>query len=122
MGLREELQADLAEAFDEDLADAVHEFTCERIIRKNFDPVHETYEEEKFSYSGRGILFGRYKSYDIANLGIPATDNKATVLQNEVSAEPAVNDEWIVNGVVYRVMDISKDPVGAIWTCQLRKV
>lgn len=122
MGLREELQADLAEAFDEDLADAVHEFTCERIIKKNFDPVHETYEEEKFSYSGRGILFGRYKSYDIANLGIPATDNKATVLQNEVSVEPAVNDEWVVKGAVYRVMDISKDPVGAIWTCQLRKV
>lgn len=34
MGLREELQADLAEAFNEDLADAVHTFTCERISKR----------------------------------------------------------------------------------------
>jgi len=122
MGLRDELQADIAEAFNEDLADAVHEFTCERIIKKNFDPVHETYEEEKISYSGRGVLFGQYKSYNIANLGIPATDNKATVLQNEVSAEPAINDEWVVKGSSYRVINMSKDPVGAIWICQLRKI
>lgn len=122
MGLRDELQADLAEAFDNDLADAVHEFTCERIIKKNFDPVHETYEEEKLSYSGRGVLFGQYKSYDIANLGIPATDNRATVLQNEVSAELAINDEWVVSGAKYRVINLAMDPVGAIWICQLRKI
>ncbi|NIE95601.1 glutamate 5-kinase [Acinetobacter sp. Tr-809] len=122
MGLRDELQADIAEALDEDLADAVQTFSCERIIKKNFDPVHETYDEEKISYSGRGVLFGQYKSYDIANLGIPATDNKAVVLQNEVSAEPAINDEWIIKGCLYRVINISKDPVGAIWICQLRKV
>ncbi|ENW92756.1 hypothetical protein [Acinetobacter dispersus] len=121
MGLREELQEDLAEAFDNELADAVHEFTCERIIKKNFDPVHETYEEEKLSYSGRGVLFGQYKSYDIANLGIPATDNKVTLLQSEVSAEPAINDEWVIKGSLYRVINISKDPIGATWICQLRK-
>ncbi|HDU8449905.1 TPA: glutamate 5-kinase, partial [Acinetobacter baumannii] len=28
MGLREEIQADIAEAFNDDLADAVHSFTC----------------------------------------------------------------------------------------------
>ncbi len=121
MGLREELQADLAEAFDEDLADAVHEFTCERIIKKNFDPVHETYNEEKISYSGRGILFGRYKSYDIANLGIPATDSKATLLQIEITAIPIVGDEWEVKGNTYRVINISQDPVRSIWSVQLRK-
>ncbi|KCX62417.1 hypothetical protein J555_4132, partial [Acinetobacter baumannii 1146103] len=31
MGLRDEIQADIAEAFNEDLADAVQTFTCERI-------------------------------------------------------------------------------------------
>ncbi|ELY3115101.1 glutamate 5-kinase, partial [Acinetobacter baumannii] len=30
MGLRDEIQADIAEAFNEDLADAVHSFTCDR--------------------------------------------------------------------------------------------
>ncbi|ENX34906.1 hypothetical protein F889_01546 [Acinetobacter colistiniresistens] len=122
MSLRAELQSDLAEAFDDDLADAVHTFTCVRITKKNFDPVHETYEEEELSYSGRGVLFGQYKSYDIANLGIPATDSKATVLQNEVTEEPAIDDIWVTDNMSYRVINISKDPLSAIWICQLRKV
>ncbi|HDU8450087.1 TPA: glutamate 5-kinase, partial [Acinetobacter baumannii] len=28
MGLRDEIQADITEAFNDDLADAVHSFTC----------------------------------------------------------------------------------------------
>ncbi|MCC8325035.1 glutamate 5-kinase, partial [Acinetobacter baumannii] len=36
MGLREEIQADIAEAFNDDLADAVHSFTCDRISRKDW--------------------------------------------------------------------------------------
>lgn len=122
MGLRDELQADIAGAFNEDLADAVHEFTCERVIKRNFDPVHETYEEEIISYSGRGVLFGQYKSYDIANLGIPALDSKATVLQNEVTDEPAIDDKWVVSNTSYRVINISKDPTDVIWICQIRKI
>ncbi|MEN8315614.1 glutamate 5-kinase, partial [Acinetobacter baumannii] len=42
MGLRDEIQADIAEAFNEDLADAVHSFTCERISKTNWDPKTET--------------------------------------------------------------------------------
>lgn len=38
MGLRDELQAEIAEAFDEDLADAVHTFTCERIVSTSWNP------------------------------------------------------------------------------------
>lgn len=47
MGLREEIQADIAEAFNDDLADAVHSFTCDRISRKDWDPKTETYVEVK---------------------------------------------------------------------------
>ncbi|MDV7480515.1 glutamate 5-kinase, partial [Acinetobacter baumannii] len=35
MGLHDEIQADIAEAFNEDLADAVHSFTCDRISKTN---------------------------------------------------------------------------------------
>ena len=34
MGLRNEIQADITEAFNDDLADAVHTFTCERISKR----------------------------------------------------------------------------------------
>ncbi|MDU5862824.1 MAG: glutamate 5-kinase, partial [Acinetobacter sp.] len=32
MGLRDEIQADITEAFNDDLADAVHSFTCDRVV------------------------------------------------------------------------------------------
>ena len=38
MSLRDEIQAEITEAFNEDLADAVHTFTCERISKTDWDP------------------------------------------------------------------------------------
>ncbi|HBN3185737.1 TPA: glutamate 5-kinase, partial [Acinetobacter baumannii] len=70
MGLRDEIQADIAEAFNADLADAVHSFTCERISKTNWDPKTETYVEVKENYSGRGVLFGSYSQYEIQTLGV----------------------------------------------------
>ena len=37
MGLRDEIQADIAEAFNEDLADAVQTFTCDRVVSTNWN-------------------------------------------------------------------------------------
>ncbi|EXC10828.1 putative glutamate 5-kinase domain protein, partial [Acinetobacter baumannii 724909] len=74
MGLRDEIQADIAEAFNDDLADAVHTFTCERISKTNWDPKTETSIEVKENYSGRGVLFGSYSQYEIQTLGVLATD------------------------------------------------
>ncbi|EPU9020254.1 glutamate 5-kinase, partial [Acinetobacter baumannii] len=45
MGLRDEIQADIAEVFNDDLADAVYTFTCERFSKTNWDPKTETYVE-----------------------------------------------------------------------------
>lgn len=122
MSLREEIQADIAEAFNEDLADAVHSFTCERITKSNWDPKTETYLETKESYTGRGVLFGSYSQYEILTLGVLVTDKKATVLQNELSMPPKIDDEWSTAQGIYRVMHIKQDPAGTIWKCQLRKV
>ncbi|MDS7931846.1 glutamate 5-kinase [Acinetobacter sp. V102_4] len=122
MGLRDEIQAEIAEAFDEDLADAVHAFTCERVIKTNWDPKTETHIEVKESYSGRGVLFGSYSQYEIQTLGVLATDKKATVLQNEVSMAPKIDDEWITVLGSFRVIHIRQDPAATIWKCQLRRV
>ncbi|RQN75133.1 glutamate 5-kinase [Acinetobacter baumannii] len=122
MGLRDEIQADIAEAFNEDLSDAVHTFTCERTSKTNWDPKTETYIEVKENYSGRGVLFGSYNQYEIQTLGVLATDKKATVLQNEVTKEPMIDDEWSTAQGTYRIMHIKQDPISASWKCQLRKV
>ncbi|MFX6540429.1 glutamate 5-kinase, partial [Acinetobacter baumannii] len=51
-----------------------------------------------------------------------ATDKKATVLQNEVTKEPKIDDEWSTAQGTYRIMHIKQDPISASWKCQLRKV
>ncbi|PJG67825.1 glutamate 5-kinase [Acinetobacter seifertii] len=122
MSLRDEIQADIAEAFNEDLADAVHTFTCDRIVSRNWNPKTNTSEDIVERYEGRGVLFGSYNQYEILTLGVLATDKKAIVLQNEVSKEPMIGDKWNTSQGAFRVMHIKQDPISASWKCQLRKV
>ncbi|WP_288364783.1 glutamate 5-kinase [uncultured Acinetobacter sp.] len=120
--IRNKIQAKVGKAFDKKLADAVHPFTCERISKTNWDPKTETYVEVKENYSGRGVLFGSYSQYEIQTLGVLATDKKATVLQNEVTMAPKIDDEWLTALGSFRIIHIQQDPASTIWKCQLRKV
>lgn len=122
MSLRDEIQADIAEAFNEDLADAVHPFTCDRVVSTNWNPKTNTSEEVIEQYKGRGVLFGSYNQYEVLTLGVLATDKKAIVLQNEVSKEPMIGDQLNTAQGTYRIMHIKQDPISASWKCQLRKV
>lgn len=122
MGLRDELQEEIAEAFNEDLADAVHTFTCERIVSTSWNPKTNASENIVENYSGRGVLFGSYNQYEIQTLGVLATDNKAVMLQNEVTMVPKIDDEWITGLGTFRVIHIQQDPAATIWKCQLRRV
>ncbi|AOA58213.1 glutamate 5-kinase [Acinetobacter larvae] len=124
MGLRDEIQADIAEAFSDDLADAVHQFTCIKIIYSgDFDFATQTYEhQEDASYTGRGVLFGSYQRDLVKPTDYEVTDSKATVLQNEVTAVPQINDVWETAKGQFKVIDIGADPVGVTWKVQLRKV
>lgn len=122
MGLREEIQADIAEAFNDDLADAVHSFTCDRVISINWNPKTNTSENVIEHYEGRGVLFGSYNQYEIQTVGVLATDKKATLLQKEVSMAPKIDDEWLTELGSFRVIHIQQDPASTIWKCQLRRV
>ena len=130
MGMREEIQAELAESLDdpEGLADAVTAVTGIRKIAGEYDPdLGGEMPETTVMYAGRGVL-GSYLSKEIDGSLIQTTDKKLLVLQNElfvseggvptaVPAAPAIGD--IINGL--RVMNVSADPADATWTAQLRK-
>ncbi|WP_312970844.1 glutamate 5-kinase [Acinetobacter gerneri] len=120
--MRDKIQAKVAKAFNAKLADAIHTFTCQRITQSNWDPVTEESIQTTLEYSGRGALFGSYNQYEVINLGVLASDSKAIVLQNEVDAEPKVDDEWLTERGLFRVVYIKPDAVGASFTVQLRKV
>ena len=122
--MRDELQAELAEAFNDDLADAVDTFTCEKPIYSGvFDFETQTYPVVgNESYSGRGVLFGSYLKDMVKPTDYQAEDAKAIVLQNEVTAVPQIDDIWVTNKGDFKVVNIGADPTNSIWTCQIRKV
>ena len=123
MGLREELQADIAEAFNTDLEDAVSEFTCTKIIYGDeMDFATQTYPIiGNETYSGRGTLFGSYQKDMVKPVDYQVTDCKATVLQNEVIGVPQISDIWVTVKGEFKVVNIGADSVDAIWKVQLRK-
>lgn len=130
MGMREELQADLAEAFDdpEGLADAVKPVAGSRTVKGGYDPeIGGTVPASTIHYIGRGV-FGSYLAKEIDGSRIQTQDVKLLVLQNElfegqadavtaIPAEPKIGD--LISG--FRTLNVSEDPAKATWTVQLRK-
>ena len=122
--MRDELQAELAAAFNEDLADAVDTLTCEKpIYSGEFDFETQTYPVVgSESYSGRGVLFGSYLKDLVKPADYQAEDAKAIVLQNEVTGIPQIGDVWATTKGNFQVVNIGGDPVSATYIIQLRKV
>lgn len=134
MGIRDDIWADVAEAFDEDLADAVQDFSFERVTVGEIDPVtgFPTGGEEVL-VSGRGV-FGGYSSADMAAASnspngqhIESTDVKLLALQSEVVNEdgvmirPTEGDYITYADGTMRAVRVGKDPASATWAIQLRR-
>lgn len=115
MGLRDDLQADLAEAFDGDLADTVTSFTASHPGTPAYDPATGGVTATPVAYSGRGVFAG-YRLDQIDGTLIMATDKRLTALQNEVTRAPEVGD--IIAGMA--VVRVEADPAAATWRLQLR--
>lgn len=128
MGMRDEIQAEMAEAFDDPdgLADAVKPVAGVRKVAGDYDPDTGTAPEESITYGGRGV-FGSYLAKEIDGSLIQTTDERLLILQNELFitlegtptamiAEPQIGD--IIVGK--RALNVNQDPVGATWTIQLR--
>jgi hypothetical protein len=128
MGLRDDLQTDIAAAFDTDLADAVSSFTGSRVVAGEYDPVTGS-STTTVTYAGRGV-FGGYSVQEADGQHILATDTKLSgVLQNELllnddqgspTATPATPQEGdTIDGM--EVVRVQKDPADASWTLTLRR-
>lgn len=122
MGLRDDLLADISSAFDADLADAVSPFTGSRFepIGRP-DPITQTQPGSTITYTGRGV-FGSFGTQVSEALGILRTDIKLTVLQNELTNTPKIDDNIDWNGVAYRIIHVGQDAAMASYTLQIRRV
>ena len=124
MGLRDELQADLAEAFDDELADAITAIVGTRTTASDTDTGEDDWMNppdaptaSTLTYTGRGV-FTDYSTYELNSDIINVTDIKLICLTNEITAEPIADDK--ING--YSVVRVSRDPIAATFEIQLRQV
>ena len=124
MGIKDDIQAEVAAAFSADLADAVDTFTSEKpIYSGEFDFEPQTYPVVgSESELGRGVLFGSYVKDMVKPTDDQVTDAEAIVLENEVTAVPQIDDIWATSKGDFKVVNIGADPTNSIWTCQIRKV
>lgn len=127
MGMRDEIQVELAEAFDDDLADAVAPFTGSYLGPGVYDPITETDTAETITYTGRGVL-ARYETRRIDNLNILSGDLQLIALTNEVTDRPAEGHTITApdladrsKSFAYLVKGVQLDPASATYQIQLRK-
>jgi len=122
MGLRDEITADIKNAFNTDLADAVKPFTGNRTVQGEpsiEDILTNTVGSNStiINYSGRGV-FSSYSEIEVDNESIQMNDVKLIVLQDEIANTPKLDD--VING--YQVVAVNQEPASVTFTIQLRKV
>ncbi|WP_373081182.1 hypothetical protein [Zhongshania sp.] len=125
MSIRAEITADLAEAFDDDLADAVRSFTYTQYDRNNqtFDPVTRTNTPDSCTFTGRGVFDGTIES-EIIDSNVEPVEAILITLQSEWEGDdrPRPGDMIEVDGEgFFRVGPSSKDPSNSIYEIKLHK-
>jgi len=127
MGMRDEIQAELAEAFDDDLADAVSAFAGTYQGPGVYDPVTEETTAVPVTYTGRGVL-AKYETKRIDNINILSGDLQLIALTNEVTDRPAEGHTITApdladraKSISYLVKSVQVDPASATYQIQLRK-
>lgn len=116
MGMLDEIDAEITQAFATDLADAVSQFTGVRLTTGKNDFITNKPTKVETRYTGQGV-FGGYKEIEIDGEAIQANDVKMICLQSQCEGKPQLDDK--ING--YQVIAVQHDPVKATWTVQLRK-
>jgi len=121
VGLYDEIQADVAEAFNTDLADAVN--SCVYVtIDSVYDPISGGVVETRVNKDSRGV-FSPYKSQDVGSSqgAILSTDTKALIMDIDLlNVTPKINDNIELNTKNYRVLDVKRDPANCAYTMQIR--
>lgn len=118
--LRDEIQREVAAAFNSDLSDAVATFTLVSHKAETYDPVTGAFTASVRSYSGRGVLKNqKYLDRYVTGGAMDEYVNTLTVLQNELPVAPKTDDEIRVRGLTFRIVFVREDAAQASWVLGL---
>lgn len=122
--MKQEITAELQQAFDGDLKDAVQDFIITRQLRTVSDDdwfINSSSTSDMLEYQGRGVFSG-YHQHLIDNQTILSDDVRLIALQDDLDELPQINDEILWDNQAFRVVNIKKDPANVSIVAQLRRV
>ena len=125
MGLREDIQLAVLEAFDGDLSDVVTVFDLVKITQGAYNPVlGERVETETKTFT-KGV-FASFGTNEIDETNIKSTDEKIIVNGKNLSIDPDPDDRvQLANGSEFIVITVRKimggDTEPVIYILQVRK-
>lgn len=126
MGLRDDVQTDVAAAFNEDLSDAVRAFTYIGINSRIYgggDAGGVVAEVSDAGVTSRGVFFESVEDSEIAAEVVRPVDASLLILQNEIAVS-GFDEDGIIDSTFYgkfRILKSMADPASATWTLYLRR-
>lgn len=120
MGMREELQLELAEAYDGDLNDAVKSITVFVEAEASYDPEAGESTDAFTEVTGRGMLYD-YVARKNDPEDLQTCSKRLLVLTHEVTSL-TVRCHVEIGTERYEVMHIGEDPSGATADAYLRRL
>lgn len=122
MTSRDEIQQGLLEAFstDEELGQAYHTFTAERLVPGGYDPDTGQITNTTLAYGG-SYWRDEFTFSELETLDLDSADLKIGILADQTTEVPKVDDEiTLANGETARVISVSPDPLEATYAVRLR--
>ena len=123
MGIYADIQADMKEAMDDDLADAVATLTITETVSSNsYDPVNGSVSNTPVVNTMRCIVVDAdLKDENEPDSDTTINDLEVMVLDSEKTTSFRVGLEANVRGLDYKVAQYKVDPVGATHNLELRR-
>jgi len=114
MGLYQDIDQAIKQAFDTDLFDAVK--TVELVlVTQNYDPANDTPNEAITKVSTRAVV-GTVDNSMVDGEVVQLHDTEFTILQSELAATPKLADAIEVDGISFSLNTIIADPADVTWT------
>lgn len=127
MGLREEIQAELTEAFDGDLSDVVVPFVLRKIVRDqdSYNVATDSFTDVTTNTNSRGV-FVSYGVEEIDGVNILSEDERLIINGPDISVAVEIDDKVILaSGAEMLVKNVRKivggETTPIVWILQVRK-
>lgn len=115
MSERDEIIADIRDAFNNELADAVALVTITKYDTNEFDPTTGTVTQTVVNtQTVQGVFTGQWK-YEVFNANIEPNDETLLILQDDLHFKPDIACMVSSTRGLTRIIEVRSDPMNVTW-------